>query len=223
MVGGARRRRCGLGRRARPAGPPSGPYTAVGDDELGRRTRERLTKLRIRVHAAVRAEPTRRALVFVDDARERTITARRQARPARGRPAPWKDLTRSTPCTSSAATRGPSARRGGREHVAAARELATLRAGGVELDAVVGSGSDPQRALPSRGSRAAAPPRRDHGGSPRRLGPAWGPFRAAAPGSAVEDAYGVATPSRPRSHSALRRASTRTRPRSSARSRVRPR
>ena len=50
-------------------------YTAVGDDELGRRTRERLTKLRIRVHAAVRAEPTRRALVFVDDARERTITA----------------------------------------------------------------------------------------------------------------------------------------------------
>jgi ribokinase len=48
-------------------------YTALGEDELGRRTRARLEELGVAVHAAPRAEPTRRALTFVDDAGERTI------------------------------------------------------------------------------------------------------------------------------------------------------
>jgi ribokinase len=48
--------------------------TAVGDDELGRRTVARLDELGARVHAARRATPTRTAVTLVDDTGERTIT-----------------------------------------------------------------------------------------------------------------------------------------------------
>src|SRR5579871_6355038 len=48
--------------------------TALGDDELGRRSAERLRELGVDVWAATRAEPTRRALTLLDDAGERTIT-----------------------------------------------------------------------------------------------------------------------------------------------------
>ena len=48
--------------------------TALGDDEHGRRSVERLGELGVEVRASWRAEPTRRAVTLVDDARERTIT-----------------------------------------------------------------------------------------------------------------------------------------------------
>jgi ribokinase len=48
--------------------------TALGDDEAGRRSRTRLEQLGVRVAAAARREPTRRAVTLVDDRRERTIT-----------------------------------------------------------------------------------------------------------------------------------------------------
>jgi ribokinase len=48
--------------------------TALGDDEHGRRSVERLGELGVQVWAARRAEPTRTAMTLVDDARERTIT-----------------------------------------------------------------------------------------------------------------------------------------------------
>src|SRR5438270_11939608 len=50
-------------------------YTALGDDELGERSRARLEQLGVRVEAAVRqGEETRRAFTFLDDGHERTIT-----------------------------------------------------------------------------------------------------------------------------------------------------
>src|SRR3982750_444133 len=50
-------------------------YTALGDDELGRRAIEALGKLGVRVEAAIRAgKRTRRGFAFLDDAGERTIT-----------------------------------------------------------------------------------------------------------------------------------------------------
>ena len=49
-------------------------YTALGDDELGHRVHDELTALGLRVEAAWRDEPQRRAFVFVDSAGERTIT-----------------------------------------------------------------------------------------------------------------------------------------------------
>ena len=48
--------------------------TALGRDEPGRRTPPRLESLGVRVHAAERSAPTRRAVTLVDDAGERTIT-----------------------------------------------------------------------------------------------------------------------------------------------------
>src|SRR5947209_12989631 len=50
-------------------------YTALGDDEIGRRSREGLEELGVIVEAALRPdEPTRRAFTFLDSAGERTIT-----------------------------------------------------------------------------------------------------------------------------------------------------
>src|SRR5437763_2044332 len=69
-------------------------YTALGDDEIARRSREGLERLGVHVVAAIRAgQPTRRAFTFLDDAGERTITvigARLQ--PARRDPLPWAAL-----------------------------------------------------------------------------------------------------------------------------------
>jgi ribokinase len=49
-------------------------FTALGDDEEGRRSVERLGELGVEVRAAVLAAPTRRAVTLVDRAGERTIT-----------------------------------------------------------------------------------------------------------------------------------------------------
>src|ERR671937_2730239 len=45
--------------------------TALGDDELGHRAKRRLEALGVRVEAAWRPEPQRRAIVHVDGASER--------------------------------------------------------------------------------------------------------------------------------------------------------
>jgi ribokinase len=49
-------------------------FTALGDDELGERSRSRLAELGVAVHVAQRSEPTRRAFTFLDRRGERTIT-----------------------------------------------------------------------------------------------------------------------------------------------------
>src|SRR5436190_12384676 len=49
-------------------------FTAVGDDELGRRAVSALEGHGVSVYAAVRAAPQRRALTHVDPTGERTIT-----------------------------------------------------------------------------------------------------------------------------------------------------
>src|SRR6266498_2872769 len=48
--------------------------TALGDDDLGHRAKRELESLGVRVEAAWREEPQRRAFVHVDSAAERTIT-----------------------------------------------------------------------------------------------------------------------------------------------------
>lgn len=49
-------------------------FTALGDDDLGSRSRTRLAELGVAVHAAHRGEPTRRAFTYLDRDGERTIT-----------------------------------------------------------------------------------------------------------------------------------------------------
>src|SRR5205085_6710816 len=69
-------------------------YTALGDDENGRRSRDGLEELGVRVVAAVRPDkPTRRGFTFVDSHGERTITVIGERLEAeRSDDLPWDEL-----------------------------------------------------------------------------------------------------------------------------------
>ena len=118
--------------------------TAVGDDEIGRRALRDLRQLGVRVEAAVRDEPQRRAFTYVDDEGERTITLlSHKLVPRAGDPLPWDDLREHdavyfTGGDAEAVRRARQAR----VLVATARELPTLQEAGVELDVLVRSAND---------------------------------------------------------------------------------
>jgi ribokinase len=120
-------------------------YTAVGDDERGGRAREELSRLGVRVEAAVRRERQRRAVTFVDATGERTITVigNRIAASASD-PLPWAELA-ATDAVYLCAADAEAVRlaRRARVLVATARILPVLREASVTLDALVGSLRDP--------------------------------------------------------------------------------
>jgi len=120
-------------------------FTALGADELGRRAKAELTKRGVEVHASFVDMPQRKGFTYLDEAGERTITTIGPKLGPRGHDdtLPWFELAR---CEAVYFCAGDvdallHARRG-RVLVATARELATLRRGAVELDALVGSGKD---------------------------------------------------------------------------------
>jgi ribokinase len=119
--------------------------TALGDDELGRRAQAELEAQAVRVVAAWRREPQRRAFVYLDAEGERTITViGPKLSPGAADPIPWDELDEVDAVYFTA--RDASALREGRRArvlVATARELPTLRGARVELDALVHSGADP--------------------------------------------------------------------------------
>jgi ribokinase len=119
-------------------------YTALGEDDLGRRSRERLERLGVTVHAALRQEPTRRAVTFVDDQGERTITTIGQRlAPTGADPLPW-DLLADHDCvyfTAGDAAALDAARRA-RVLVMTPRARVVPSAG-LQLDALVLSAGDP--------------------------------------------------------------------------------
>lgn len=167
-------------------------FTALGNDELGRRAREQLTGQGVRVHAVERREPQRRAFTFVDRTGERTITVLGDKLVPRGRDRlPWEQLEGADGVFfvsgDAAALR---AARQARILVATSRELATLRQGAVELDVLVGSGTDEgERYHPGD----LEPPPRLIVTTSAALG-GWsqpgGPFRAAELPGAISDCYG---------------------------------
>jgi ribokinase len=120
-------------------------FTALGDDELGRRSREELELRGVRVHAATAREPQRWAFTHIDETGERTITTvGRKLRP-RGNDdsLPWNDLRTADAVFFVAGDEDALLRaRAARVLTATARELAVLRRGGVVLDALIGSGKD---------------------------------------------------------------------------------
>ena len=120
-------------------------FTALGDDELGRRAHRELAALGVRVHVAWRAEPQRRAVTFVDDGGERTITViGERLGPRGGDELPWDELAAADGVYFTAGDAAALRRaRAARVLTATPRALATLREGGVELDALIGSGRDP--------------------------------------------------------------------------------
>jgi ribokinase len=119
-------------------------YTALGNDAVAAKAREQLEARGVRVRARIVDEPHRRAFTFVDAQGERTITVLgRKLLPRARDDLGWHDLadTDAVYFVSGDSDALRAARRA-RVLVATARELATLREGGVELDALVGSGND---------------------------------------------------------------------------------
>jgi len=168
-------------------------FTALGDDELGRRAADELASYGITIHSSTRSEPQRRAFCHIDEHGERTITVLGdKLRPAgEDGDLPWEELARADAVyfVSGDIAALRQARRGG-ILVATARELATLRAARVGLDALVGSGDDEgERYQPGD----LEPPPKLVVSTAGALG-GWaqpgGPYTAAAPAGRIEDAYG---------------------------------
>jgi len=123
-------------------------FVAVGNDELGRRTREALDQLGFRLHVATRDQPQRRAFTFVDAAGERTITLMgEKLHPHGADRLPWDELAKIDAVYFSAGDADAlRAARQSRILVATARELPTLVEAQVPLDALVLSARDPAEA-----------------------------------------------------------------------------
>jgi ribokinase len=117
--------------------------TALGDDELGRRSVARLRELGVDVHCTQRAAGTRRALTLVDEARERTITTLGpRLEPLGDDELPWEMLAEMDAVYFTAGDLGAlRAARAARVLVASPRAGETLEQG-IALDALVLSGED---------------------------------------------------------------------------------
>jgi ribokinase len=168
-------------------------FTALGDDDLGRRARDGLERLGVTVHAVHVDEPQRRAFVHVDEDGQRTITVLGDKLVPRAgvHCLPWSDLdgTDGVFFVSGDVDALESAR-SARVLVATARELPTVRESGVELDVLVASGTDDgERYHPGE----LEPPPRIVVTTAGALG-GWsqpgGPYRAAPIPGPVEDSYG---------------------------------
>jgi ribokinase len=172
-------------------------YTAFGDDERGERSRRRLEGLGVRVQAAIRSEPTRRAVVFVDANGERTITTLgdRLAPDARDH-FPWSELDRVDAAYVTAGDAGAlrEARRA-RVLVATSRIADLLAEVDPRLDAVVGSAVDPAEAFDP--DDLMNPPRlvvrtgSVRGGRYETSDGRSGTYEAAHPPGPVVDTYGA--------------------------------
>jgi ribokinase len=119
-------------------------FTALGEDELGRRSRARLGELGVDVHAAPRRGASRRAVTLVDDAGERTITTfgERLEPVAADRDLPWDTFAAVDAVYFTAGDRDAlRAARAARVLVASPRAVDAL-GHGVALDALVLSEDD---------------------------------------------------------------------------------
>jgi ribokinase len=120
-------------------------FTVLGDDELGRRSREEIEGRGVRLHAVTEQRPQRWAFTHVDEVGERTITTVGPKQRPRGNDDrfPWHELGEMDAVLFIAGDTD-ALRHARRAPVltATAREIATLRGSGVQLDALVGSGED---------------------------------------------------------------------------------
>lgn len=126
-------------------------YSALGDDDLGRRASREIEALGVRLEATFRPEAQRSAFTHVDAAGERTITVMgERLGPHASDPLPWDELD-DVDCAFFCAGDDAALRQARRARVlvATTREAERLARVGVRLDAAVGSGRDPaERYLP---------------------------------------------------------------------------
>lgn len=171
-------------------------YTALGDDELGRRAERELRGLGVTVHAAFRPPPQRRAFVHLDSSGERTITVLGpRLGPGGSDDLPWHELDRADAVylTAGDAAAARHARRAG-TLVATIRARDGLRDSRVELDALVASAGDPGERYAS-GDLDATPrlvvrTEGAAGGAWEEAGGARGRYAATPLPGPVRDAFG---------------------------------
>lgn len=119
-------------------------YTALGDDDLGRRSYDELGRMGVHVEAVFRPERQRRAFTHVDATGERTITVMgSRLGPHASDALAWDDLDEVDAVYFCAGDDDAlrQARRA-KTLVATSREAGRLVRAGVYLDAVVGSARD---------------------------------------------------------------------------------
>jgi ribokinase len=169
-------------------------YCRLGGDELGTASRKQLEQAGVLVHSSAGDEAQRRGFCYVDEIGERTITVIGEKQRPQGGDGmlPWEQLDRTDGVyfTAGDAEAVRQARRA-RVLVATARELPTLHAAGVELDALVASGEDDaERYQPGD----LDPPPKLVVSTAGSLG-GWaqpgGPYKPAVPPGPFEDAYGA--------------------------------
>jgi ribokinase len=168
-------------------------FTALAEDELGRRSREELEGRGVTVHAAHARGKQRRAFTYIDEGGERTITVLGEKHRPSGEDGslPWEELGR---CDAVFFVAGDVAALRAARHcpvlVAAAREIPMLRRGAVQIDVLVGSGEDAAERFEA-GELEPEPQIvvTTAGGLGGWIRPG-GPFRAARPPGPVSDAYG---------------------------------
>jgi ribokinase len=171
-------------------------FTAFGDDTLGHRSRDELKALGVRVEAVLRPEPQRRAFVYVDARGERTITViGDRLGPLRDDPLPWDELAEAKAVYATAgAPEAVHAARAAAVLVGTARDLDTLRAARVELDALVASVNDPgeryERGRLDPEPRLVARTESAAGGRWERSDGEQGAWEATPLPGPVRDAYG---------------------------------
>jgi ribokinase len=118
--------------------------TALGEDDLAERSRDRLAELGVRVDAATRLGSTRRAHTFLDSRGERTITTiGERLEPEGADPLDWTILDGADGVYMTAGDDGAlRAARESRVLVASPRAGKVLAKSGVALDALVFSDQD---------------------------------------------------------------------------------
>lgn len=119
-------------------------FTALGDDAPADETRSHLEAVGVRVEAARRRGPSRRAFTHVDRDGERTITViGDRLQPHGADPLPWDRLPTfdAVYFTAGDASALGHARRG-RVLTATSRAMSVVASSGIELDALVGSARD---------------------------------------------------------------------------------
>jgi ribokinase len=171
--------------------------TALGRDEHGRRSVARLGELGVEVRVSWRAEPTRRAVTLVDDARERTITTigRRLEPLGADADADWATLEGLDALyfTAGDIEALHAARRACRVLVASPRAREAL-GHGVELDVLILSAHDEveRREAARAGTEAALVVLTDgaRGGTYRSRSGESGSWASVAPAGDPVDSYG---------------------------------
>jgi ribokinase len=170
--------------------------SALGEDEQGRRSVVRLEELGVRVHAASRSGPTRRAVTLVDDARERTITTfgPRLEPVGDDTQLPWSALAEMDAVYFTAGDLGAlRAARAARVLVASPRAIDAL-GHGVPLDALVLSADDAIEREEAAGVRGETElvvwTNGAHGGAYRTRAGESGTWAASPPPGPAVDSYG---------------------------------